>query len=734
MARMPTRDNLPQAVPQTDKTIVRAPTSTIGQNLSALGVSLERTAQAEEKKQSAMELARARSHFQTSVLEGDNAYDLDKKPDYKGWADEADKGVRQWQRAAADGISNPRVQEKFLLETADDATRFKIRVGNRSQKIANREQIATTTAAMDQMAVNASNPDLTDDERADMRQDLGESMKGMVKSGLWTEGEATLKAIEYKRRIAKLRVMTDIQNDPIAADAAFGGYKTASISLIKKREGFLRSPKWDENAYRGGYGSDTVTLANGKVIPVTKGMKITRADAERDLNRRTLEFEKGLVKSVGADKWMNLNTNTRAALTSFVYNYGSLAKLPSLRAAIKTGDKEKIARAIEDRAGDNEGVNAQRRMEEAAIVRGEQGISGSAHYAELSAEDAVSLRAAASRAAATEFDRLDDVSLMEDSSQLATEAMEFETREEAYKYVRENAGDAEVKDKALAAVDVEMRRRDTEKQEARTNEWTEKYDTVSKGLEEGSHSKEARDAAMEVALSIDNPEDRQKMVDFVNKPTERDDPAVILMLDSLRYSSDPEDQKKFLEIDLTSPELLNGLTSARRQQLFQQQQASRTRSEPTGTDPVFTTVSQMRSTLANKMGLKISGAKADPEDVAVMEMISAQVQTALEGAYKAKGDTLTATDYQNISDGVVIDWYERTKINDSYYDDTVGTASQAVSKAYDNYKDETEDFTPLPVLYKQFNLALEAGNKQTGKKKAASPSGFAMWLQHKANQ
>ena len=36
-----------------------------------------------------------------------------------------------------------------------------------------------------------------------------------------------------------------------------------AFDLIKRFEGFRTTPYWDVNAYRTGYGSDTVTLADG---------------------------------------------------------------------------------------------------------------------------------------------------------------------------------------------------------------------------------------------------------------------------------------------------------------------------------------------------------------------------------------------------------------------------------------------------------------------------------------
>lgn len=176
-----------------------------------------------------------------------------------------------------------------------------------------------------------------------------------------------------------------IANDPDGAKKLRGllGFKTeeadgsadgGAVSLLRKFEGFRESTYWDVNAHRVGYGSDTITKENGTIVRVKQGDTVTRADAERDLARRTKEFEHSAADRVGA-AWGNLPTNAKAALVSVTYNYG---RLPSnVTEAARTGDVEKIASAVEALKGHNGGVNAKRRQEEANIIRGTSGVPSS---------------------------------------------------------------------------------------------------------------------------------------------------------------------------------------------------------------------------------------------------------------------------------------------------------------------------------------------------------------------
>lgn len=158
-------------------------------------------------------------------------------------------------------------------------------------------------------------------------------------------------------------------------EAIPGPRQDLATNLIKQREGFIEKPAYDVNAYRAGYGSDTVTHPDGTVERIKPGMTVSREDAERDLQRRIqTEFVPKAAAKVGEENWARLPENTRAALTSVAYNYGNI---PSrIVPAVQSGNPEAIARAIEGLAEDNKGINAGRRMQEANIARG-TGMPGS---------------------------------------------------------------------------------------------------------------------------------------------------------------------------------------------------------------------------------------------------------------------------------------------------------------------------------------------------------------------
>lgn len=141
-----------------------------------------------------------------------------------------------------------------------------------------------------------------------------------------------------------------------------------TLAMIRKHEGFSSRTYWDVNAYRLGYGTDTITDRNGNVRRVRQGDTVTREDAERDLARRAQIFRNAARQKIGATEFDRLPAKTQAAITSVAYNYGSLDKLPSLVNAARSGNINTISQAIAARQGDNRGVNRRRRLDEAAAV------------------------------------------------------------------------------------------------------------------------------------------------------------------------------------------------------------------------------------------------------------------------------------------------------------------------------------------------------------------------------
>lgn len=151
-----------------------------------------------------------------------------------------------------------------------------------------------------------------------------------------------------------------------------GSAQDQTTGLLRKFEGFSSKAYWDVNAYRTGYGSDTITKADGTVVKVTKDTVVTKEDAERDLARRSQNFANTAKNQVSSSTWNALSPNVQAALTSYAYNYGSLTKdiVRAVKDSAQSGDMKILADAVRKRQTDNKGVNAKRRNQEADYILG----------------------------------------------------------------------------------------------------------------------------------------------------------------------------------------------------------------------------------------------------------------------------------------------------------------------------------------------------------------------------
>ena len=156
-------------------------------------------------------------------------------------------------------------------------------------------------------------------------------------------------------------------------------YYLDASKFVAQWEGFTKNATWDVNAYRLGYGSDTITFDNGSYRTVKQGDSTTEWNALKDLARRIPEFEEKIITylakyGISEREWNKLPKNTKVALISFAYNYGNIVK-SKIREAIKTGDVNEIADAVIN-STINDNINTKyykglrrRREAEAELIR-----------------------------------------------------------------------------------------------------------------------------------------------------------------------------------------------------------------------------------------------------------------------------------------------------------------------------------------------------------------------------
>lgn len=259
-------------------------------------------------------------------------------------------------------------------------------------------------------------PSLAEDiEEMEQRAKLEEALEATLKyADSWGQ---VLRAFELFNRALNDADLTSFLN---GLQGVGGGATGLAAQIIAGFEGYRDTPYYDVNAFRVGYGSDTITLSDGTIRQVTEGMRITRADADRDLVRRiTDEFMPAARNAIGAERFDGLDPRQQAVLTSLAYNYGAGAFAPGeslagVADAVRNGTASGVAEAIRslgsaqfDPNSDEGKALTARRNREAALF--ESGgavdftgyVDASEEAARLAEEEAEARRRAAEATAET---------------------------------------------------------------------------------------------------------------------------------------------------------------------------------------------------------------------------------------------------------------------------------------------------------------------------------------------
>lgn len=309
-----------------------------------------------------MGLARAKSDYLTKKIGLDGAFENDTRYG-NGLTDDYTKRLTTIGDEAGKSLTSPRAKETYGLWRQQHDAEGTVSIRSKAwgnEKDALVADANTRREGLRQAALKSA----SEVERAQAITTARDLLDNVAERGFISKTEAQAKHIAWVQSYAKDAAATL----PAAERVRVLGKGDKAMSLLREFEDFRDAPYWDVNAHRVGYGSDTVTRADGTVSRVTETSRVSRDDAERDLARRVRQTQRGIVQTVGPESWDKLNDDQRAALTSIAYNYGSLPA--GVATAVKSGDAEKVVQAVEGLKPHNDGVNANRRQREADIIRG----------------------------------------------------------------------------------------------------------------------------------------------------------------------------------------------------------------------------------------------------------------------------------------------------------------------------------------------------------------------------
>ena len=336
-----------------------------GGHLMSAAERFERQREADRKKDLELEKTRADADYFTRRTTIDQERDQDHDPE--GFEGRHAPRYAESLQAAAAHISDPRERELFLLRRQADVVQSGARTADRQVALIKDRTLAETQQQLDDLRDKGmKEPD--EAKRTEMIR-TGRRLIGNLASAGYID-ETRAQALDkgwVKGYVVGVLEKQDPRERIMALERFQGSAADRAMQVLRSKEGFRDSTYWDVNAHRVGYGSDTVTRDDGTIRQVKQGDKVSREDAERDLQRRTLESLSQVERTIGKEAFDKLSPNQQAALASITYNYGTLPQ--RIEGAARSGNVETLARAIESLAGDNDGVNANRRRYEAQLAR-----------------------------------------------------------------------------------------------------------------------------------------------------------------------------------------------------------------------------------------------------------------------------------------------------------------------------------------------------------------------------
>lgn len=161
-----------------------------------------------------LEYARAKSDWNSRRLNEEDLYRPDNDQDVGTWQKRFDVNIQKHRAAAASIISNPKLREKFEVETADDVTIGSARVGEKARGIVNDTRREAGFAAIEDNLKLAAKPGLPQAESDKIIEQSRADFDNMVASGLLSPADAIAKRRDFAEKYAALRVGQDVMADP----------------------------------------------------------------------------------------------------------------------------------------------------------------------------------------------------------------------------------------------------------------------------------------------------------------------------------------------------------------------------------------------------------------------------------------------------------------------------------------------------------------------------------------
>jgi len=237
MPRMPEADDLPTSqgispgIPKQVRDFVGPALENFGQSIAQAGDRLSAQDKIAQGEEDALDLARARAAWSKGSMELNATYDIGTKPDYGKWGEDYQANVTKVRDGAASLIKNPKLREKFTLETTDDVTRNGLGIVGKAKDYDRGKKLEEAQSGIDSMAAEyLAAPDQPAKNKVVLK--ANSTIDNLLNAGVIDPSAAIKAKRDFAHRAVKLQLSQEIAENPRAALSRLKGQPGGKLPII----------------------------------------------------------------------------------------------------------------------------------------------------------------------------------------------------------------------------------------------------------------------------------------------------------------------------------------------------------------------------------------------------------------------------------------------------------------------------------------------------------------------
>lgn len=628
MPRMPTEETLGFAVPRSND-VARQRRDMIGESIAqagrqvaqvgqVLGAVADRNLQVDrqialrqKEEDDTLDLARARADWTKRRLEEDDKYQFEKNPQIDKWEKGYAGNIENHRKFSSSLISNPKLREKFDIETSVDVLEGTTTIRNRALGIDRDKRKAEAITGIEEAAILAARPGIDDKTADEIVARTNQSIEDLVKAGVIDHATAATMRRDFVKRNGALRLEADKAEDPAKVKAWLEGTDYFEKLATQESSGNDKATNSESSATgRYQFLEDTWAdlMKKHPELGLTKDGRTDRAQQERAVRAFTADNAKAL-RAAGQP------VNEATLYLAHFMGPGGAVKM------LTANPNQDASKAFPAEAESNPTIFKGRTVGEVIALQ-TKGFSGSygpapEYYGLLDPETRMSALAEVTKV----VDKQERDDMVVNYADFIVEQSKGDPKVVAT--MVSEIKDLDARKDVGAVVDATLKRQ----KEAADLDQEQRFESSFAGI---SNALAAGDPAAAIK-AIDPqlpPTEQEKLREHIRKGSVRQDDQATLDKLTAMWMDNPEE---FAKYRLTGD--INNLTTSTIAQMKGRQDAIRKGEETPEDKTLRTTVNQAKPIIddyLNEIGVKTSGTKVKEKDIRYANAIRSIVTVEIE--------------------------------------------------------------------------------------------------------